>query len=84
MRLVNRQALRALLDAEDVAHSAYSLDGAHRDECLCLVAAVGGWVAFYAEGGLRTGERLFETENEACDFMATRLLADDGSGSRMT
>ena len=46
---------------------------------MCLEPKAGGWVVFYFERGLRSGERWFETENEACDFLAERLLADPSS-----
>jgi hypothetical protein len=43
---------------------------------LCLQPGAGGWIVFYGERGKRTGERWFESEDEACDFLAERLLAD--------
>jgi hypothetical protein len=75
---VNRLALRELLTAERVRTDAFSLGDVHPDECLCLDAVAGGRAVYYTERGLRTGERLFDTEDEACDFMAARLLADLG------
>ena len=76
---VNRQVLRELLASELVRPDAFSLTPTHCDECLCLELSAGGWAVFYAERGQRTGERFFETEDEACDFMAARLLADTGN-----
>jgi hypothetical protein len=78
---VNRDALRALLDRERVRPDAYSLDGSRCDECLCLEPAEGGWAIFHSERGGRTGERRFATEDEACDFLAARLLADASNRS---
>jgi len=57
----------------------YALDGGSPDEALCLQPGQGGWIVFYSERGGRTGERWFETEHEACDFMANRLLGDSGN-----
>jgi hypothetical protein len=68
-----------LLVHERVRRDAYSLDGEVTDECLCLLPETGGWVVFYSERGGRTAPRHFETEGEACDFMAARLLADPGN-----
>lgn len=76
---MNRHALRDLLSAERVRPDSYSIDGELRDESMCLEPKAGGWVVFYFERGLRSGERWFETENEACDFLAERLLADPSS-----
>lgn len=73
--------MRDLLDAERVRPDSYSLDGSEPDECLCLLPVTDGWAVFYAERGSRTGERRFETEDEACIFMVNRLLAD--SANRM-
>lgn len=72
---MNRQALQRLLDAERVRADAYSLGGSP-DERLCLESVAGGWAVYYSERGERAGERRFDTEDEACDFMASRLLAD--------
>jgi hypothetical protein len=75
---VNRRSLRELLQAEHVRGDSYSLDG-ERDESLCLEAVYGGYSVYYYERGIRSGERRFETEDEACQFMAGRLLADPGN-----
>jgi len=47
-----------------------------------LEVAPGGWAVYYAERGLRTEERQFDTEDEACRFMLDRLLADPGNRRR--
>jgi len=72
---MNRRSLRVLLEAEHVREDAYSLEGDH-DESMCLEPVAGGWAVYYSERGLRSGERRFETEDEACQFLAARLLAD--------
>jgi hypothetical protein len=74
--VVDRMSLQDLLDRERVRRDSYDLDGSAHDESLCLEPGAGGWIAFYSERGNRTGERWFETEHEACDFLANRLLAD--------
>jgi hypothetical protein len=73
---VNRNSLRGVLQTEQVREYAYSIDGTLQDESMCLEAVPGGWAVFYAERGLRSGERVFGTEDEACQFLAGRLLAD--------
>lgn len=72
---MNRSSLRELLASEHVRNDAYSLDG-DRDESMCLEPLAGGWAVYYSERGLRSVERWFETEDEACQFLASRLLAD--------
>ena len=76
---MNREGLLALLVAERVRLDSFSIDGSEKDESLCLQIVEGGWAVYYAERGLRSGERRFHTEDEACDFMARRLLADEGN-----
>jgi hypothetical protein len=79
---MNRDTLRALLDAEGVAEDQYELDGGFCDECLCMEELSDVWHVFYAERGLRSGEREFDTEDDACQFMAQRLLADPSTRKR--
>jgi hypothetical protein len=76
---MTRADLEQLLSQERVRPDAYSLYGEVPDECLCLLPEPGGWTVFYSERGERTGPRHFETEAEACDFIAMRLLADPGN-----
>jgi hypothetical protein len=77
-----RAQLEQLLDRERIRPDAYSLSGQVNDESLCLLPELDGWTVFYSERGGRTGPRHFETEAEACDFIATRLLADPGNRLR--
>jgi hypothetical protein len=79
---MTRAELEQLLDRERVRPDAYSLYGQVPDECLCLLPAPGGWTVFYSERGGRMGPRHFETEADACDFIAMRLLADTGNRLR--
>ena len=76
---MNRAEMQALLDAERVRRDSYSYDGSVPDECLCLLPVAGGWTVFNSERGGRTGERVFETEDEACTFMVNRLIAASGN-----
>ena len=72
---MNLKSLQELLASEHVRQDAYSLDG-DRDESMCLEPVPGGWAVYYSERGLRSGERRFAAEDDACQFLASRLLAD--------
>ena len=72
---MNRASLIRLLEVEGVRSGSYSIDRQPQDESLCLEIASGGWIVYYSERRLRTGECDFETEDEACEFMAQELLA---------
>jgi hypothetical protein len=76
---VNRKSLQALLETEGVDPAAYRLDGEANEEALTLVIEPGGWVVFYTERGHRRDDGRFETEDEACEYLASRLLADDSN-----
>jgi hypothetical protein len=52
------------------------LHGERADEALVMEGQGTAWVVYYAERGLRSGERSFESEDEACRFMLDRLLRD--------
>jgi hypothetical protein len=73
---MNRDELRLLLQSNNVRPDAFDLDGRYCEECLRLEKAIDGWVVHYSERGLRTGERHFNTEDEACRYMADHLLRD--------
>jgi hypothetical protein len=70
------QELRERLDREGVRPDAYDLFGQPCEECLRLERGVDGWVVYYAERGLRTNERHFNTEDDACQYLEGRLLRD--------
>ena len=72
---MNRKSLQVLLVAEGVDPDAYRLDGEACEEARTLVIEKGGWVVFYTERGRRRENGRFETEDEACDYLASRLLA---------
>ena len=73
---MNREELRGQLDGAKINPETYDLDGKYCEECLRLERAIDGWVVYYVERGLRTNEHHFNSEDEACKYMADRLLRD--------
>jgi hypothetical protein len=73
---MNRQALRALLDQENIDPGAYDLGGHARDETYVLERASQSWTVYFSERGLRTSERRFDDEDEACSHLLDLLLRD--------
>jgi hypothetical protein len=74
---MTKDTLRALLDHEGVRRDAYCLDGETPEyEALCLDGSGDAWTVYYFERGLHTGERAFTSEDEACQYLADRLLSD--------
>jgi hypothetical protein len=76
---MNRRSLRDLLDVEGVSRGSYRLDGSSCDEALSLGPTTEGWRIWFTERGQQSAMRELETEDEACDFLADRLLSDDGN-----
>ena len=55
----------------------YSLSGNPEDETLVLEPSTGnGWRIYYSERGLRTGEKVYTTESEACESFLEIVLRD--------
>jgi hypothetical protein len=73
---MDREELRELLSQENVDPAAYDLDGRAADETYVLEPSDGSFTVFYSERGLRTGERRFDTEDEACRHLLDLLLRD--------
>jgi hypothetical protein len=76
---MNREQLLQLLHQKGIRVGVFSLDGRACDECLRLEQRGQGWLVYYAERGIRTNERVFETEDEACRYILERLSHDLGA-----
>lgn len=76
---MNRRALRDLLDVEGVSRQSYRLDGSSLEDALSLGPVAGGWRVWFTERGQASTLSEFETEDQACDYLAGHLLADDGN-----
>jgi len=74
--VIDREALKALLDAENVDPSAYSLEGGMPLEAYVLERRPSDWAVYYSERGIRSGEVTFETEDGACAHLLDLVLRD--------
>ena len=72
---MNRQQLERVLNAFEVRPDAYDLQG-DADEAYCIAKEADGWHVFYSERGLRSGDRLFRTEGDACDVLLELIARD--------
>jgi hypothetical protein len=73
---LDREGLRAALDAQGVDRDSYCLDGGHPAERYVLDDRRSEWVVYYSELGLESGLRSFATEDLALRYLAGLLLAD--------
>jgi hypothetical protein len=73
---VNRRELAQRLRDANVDEDSFDLADQRKEEAYCLAETPEGWVVFYHERGLRRGERVFPSEDQACAYMLDLLLAD--------
>jgi hypothetical protein len=80
--MMDRASLRDLLNRERIDPRAYGLDGsaglpvADREERYFMEETTSGWSVYYWERGLRSGEQVFGSEDEACRHLLDLLLRD--------
>lgn len=67
--LMDREDLVFALDQLGVDRTAYSLDGGLPVEKYCLEARRSEWAVYYSERGLRSGERIFASEDAAARYL---------------
>jgi hypothetical protein len=79
---MDRSSLREFLNRERIDPRAYGLDGPEglpagdREERFFMDETPSGWSVYYSERGLRSGEQLFDSEDEACRHLLGLLLRD--------
>lgn len=71
--------LKKVLDEEGVSPNAYSLEGGYPFEQYTINENYGRWTVYYCERGIKRGERLFYSEDEACRYLLSTLLRDPTS-----
>jgi len=65
---------------ERVRIDEYSIAGESRDNSLCLEhKGSGGWLVYYLDHGDMVGTTRFDTEEDACDFFAQKMLSQPGN-----
>lgn len=78
---MDRAELRRILDEEGIRRDVYSLDGGLQNDTMCIEEVYGQWFFYYTERGIRSGERKFATEDEACRYLLERLRNDSSAHS---
>jgi hypothetical protein len=74
---LNIRALKDALERANIDERFVSLDGSARDESLVLEHdPVTGWRVYFSERGQRNGERIFRSEDQACQFIFDTLSRD--------
>lgn len=74
---MNISELKDMLQREGYREDSYCIGApGARTECLCIEASGSTWRIYYAERGLRTGERFFDSEDEAASQFLEMVRAD--------
>lgn len=74
---MKRLDLERLLNLFEIRTDVYDLSGRDEgDEAHVITHEQGGWHVFYSERGIRTLERVFPTEDQACDEILLRIARD--------
>jgi hypothetical protein len=73
---MNTEDLKRIVEEEGFIRRVYSIDGDYLDNQLVLKKEGTVWAVFYYERGARWNERLFNTEDEACNNFLERLRRD--------
>ena len=69
---MNVHELKEKLNELKISNELYSLQGGLPNEKLCLVKE-DNWKIYYSERGNRTGEKEYETEEEACEVFLRKV-----------
>lgn len=65
---MNREELKKTLIEENAPAHEYSLDGGLPNEACCLSQNGSQWEVYYSERGRKTGLKVFDNEEAACDY----------------
>ncbi len=73
---MNRAKLETILRERNVSSLAYCLSGGLPNEKYTLCQAGAKWSVYYSERGQKSGERVFDSEDEACRYFLQILTND--------
>lgn len=72
---MNREKLAKELKMAGVPDYVYNLTGqGKKDERLCLEKKQDKWSVYYLERGIKTTNKLFDSEEAACQFIYEQLM----------
>lgn len=63
---MNKNDLQKQLITLNIDPNSYCLENGHPNEALCLDNNYGKWSIYYSEKGLRTDEKFYNNEDDAC------------------
>lgn len=72
---MNKENLKKFLNEKGIDSDLYNLDGKGRvDERFCLENKNDEWYVYYSERGIKTTNKRFLSEEDACDYIYNQLV----------
>ncbi|WP_084781651.1 hypothetical protein [Paenibacillus sp. D9] len=71
---MNIKELESRLTSENIQRDVYSLKGGLPNEAYCISESNGTWEVYYSERGGKSGLRVFQNEEEACQYFYDSLI----------
>ena len=71
---MNRVKLKIILEENKIPRDLYSLSGGLPNESYCINEVDGIWEVYYSERGVKSQLKLFNIEEDACEFLYNKLL----------
>lgn len=71
---MNIKELELRLISEKIRSDVYSLNGGLPNEAYCITQSNGVWEVYYSERGNKSGLRIFQKEEEACQYFYDSLI----------
>ena len=72
---IYQRGIRKKLKIAGIPDYIYNLTGqGKKDECLCLEKIQDKWSVYYLERGIKTTNEIFDSENDACQFLYDQLM----------
>lgn len=69
---INELGLR--LSSENIRSDVYSLNGGSPNEAYCITQRNGVWEVYYSERGNKSELRIFQKEEDACQYFYDLLI----------
>lgn len=66
---MNVQELKIIFESEEIPKDMYSFKGGLPNESYCIMPVDGQWEVYYSERGIKSGSKLFDTEEDACLYL---------------
>jgi hypothetical protein len=71
---MNKNDLKQKLISSNIPKETYSLEGGLPNEAYCINQIDDKWEVYYSERGQKSGLKIFDTEEEACEYFYNELI----------